>query len=75
MAVDIATHGFNERLAALESRVAKIEGTLEQMEHRFASVERRLDSLEIRINWVIGLVMTSWLTIMGMLLGILLKMK
>ena len=56
-------------------RIAHIEGTLEQMDKRLSSVERRLDGIDTKFNWVIGLILTSWITIVGLLVAVVLRMK
>ncbi len=59
----------------VEERIAHIEGTLEQMDKRLGSVERRLDGIDTKFNWVIGLILTSWITIVGLLVAVVLKIK
>lgn len=50
----------------LETRMAHLEGAYEQSNERLASMDRRLDAIDRRFNWVIGLILLSWLTIIGM---------
>ena len=66
---------FGNRLSAVESRLSRVEGIVEQMDKRFEAIERRLDSMERRLSaierrfdWVIGLILTSWLSIVGLIL-------
>jgi hypothetical protein len=64
---------------ALDVRMARLEGAYEQINARLGTIETRLDSLgsrmdarfnalesrmEARFNWVIGLLPTSWVTLM-----------
>jgi len=41
----------------LEARVARVEGILEE-------VRTRLNHLETRFNWLLGILITMWVTIM-----------
>lgn len=61
------------------NRLARIEGIIEQLDKRlessesgqrqgFADVSRRLTTIERRFDWVIGLIFTSWLSIVGLIL-------
>lgn len=56
------------QLAALDSRLSRVEGTVEQMGARLTSVEQRLATVERRLDWIIGLIFTSWLSIVGLIL-------
>jgi hypothetical protein len=53
---------------ALDARMARLEGAYEQISSRLGAIETRLDSLESRMearfNLVIGLLLTSWVTLM-----------
>lgn len=53
-----------------EERVAKIEGILGQMNERLNHIEDRLKSLEDWIRWLLGIMITMWVTI---ILAILFK--
>ncbi len=44
----------------LEERMAKVEGILEQM-------DRRLNHLESFSRWMIGLLVSMWVTVTGLL--------
>ncbi len=50
----------------LEARLAHVEGAFLQVDRRLDSLERRLESLqsaiESRFNWLIGIVVTSWVS-------------
>jgi uncharacterized coiled-coil protein SlyX len=56
------------RFAAIESRLARLEGLFEQMNARVESIEARLTRLEAKVDvqfrWMIGLTMTTWVTLM-----------
>ena len=55
----------------LEERMARIEGILEQVDKRIGgSVENRLNHLETWFRWMLGILITMWVTI---ILAILLK--
>lgn len=63
----------------VEERIAHIEGTLDQMDKRVSSIDHRLDAMdakfEAKFNWIIGLILTSWITIIGLLVAVILKIK
>jgi hypothetical protein len=57
----------------MEARMARLEGAYEQISKRLGGIDRRLDGMERTLDarfvqvdhkfmWVIGLVVTSWLT-------------
>jgi tetrahydromethanopterin S-methyltransferase subunit G len=52
----------------LEARIANLEGTFAQVNERLGSIERRLDSIDGRFNWLIGLVLGTWMTTIGTIL-------
>lgn len=63
----------------LSERQARLDGVIEQLDRRLDSIERRLDSIEQRMTaleasmrhgffWLIGLMFTSWLSIVGLIL-------
>lgn len=63
----------------LSTRQARLEGIIEQMDRRFESIDRRLDSIDRRLVsiessmrqgffWIVGLMFTSWLSIVGLIL-------
>jgi len=55
------------RFNALEQRISKMEGGFEQM-------DRRLTNVEALQRWVIGIMITSWLTLVGLAVTILSKL-
>lgn len=58
------------RFNTLEKDVATLKGSFDQMDKRFSGVEQRMGNIEQLQRWMLGIVITSWLTIM---LAILLK--
>ena len=61
---------------ALEARIARVEGVFDQVNERLGGIERRIDSFENltvlrfdqidrRFNWLTGIVVGSWLTMMA----------
>ena len=52
---------FGARLSAVEARLSRVEGIVDQLSQRMANVERRLD-------WMLGIQFTSWLSIVGLIL-------
>ncbi|MDE2998991.1 MAG: hypothetical protein OXU79_07935 [Gemmatimonadota bacterium] len=70
---------LSERQARLEGVIEQLDRRLDSIERRFDSVERRFDVIERRIIaletsirqgffWLIGLMFTSWLSIVGLIL-------
>ena len=45
----------------LNNRQGRLEGTMEQ-------IDRRLTSFETRLNWILAIVLTSWITLAGLIL-------
>lgn len=63
----------------LDRRLDSIERRFDSVERRFDAIERRLDAMERRMTaleasmrhgffWLIGLMFTSWLSIVGLIL-------
>ena len=57
----------------LEGRIAHLEGAFDQVNERLGGIERRLDAVDARFtaidhrfNWVIGIIVGTWLTTIGM---------
>jgi tetrahydromethanopterin S-methyltransferase subunit G len=57
----------------LDARLARVEGAFEQVDRRLDSLERRFESLEAmlearfgivdqRFNWLIGIMIATWIT-------------
>lgn len=57
-------------LSALRASVARLEGRFE--EFREAALQR-LEALKRRIDWLIGLLFASWITLIGAIVGLYLK--
>lgn len=53
----------------LEARMAHVEGAFNQVDRRLDGLERRFDSfveqMDRRFNWLTGIVVGSWLTMMA----------
>ena len=52
----------------LEARVARLEGVVEQLNIRIASLEQRMASLETGQRWIIGIQITTLLTLGSLIL-------
>ena len=50
------------------NELALLRGVVSQM-------DKRLDNIERRLDWLMGIVFGSWITIVGLLVAVLLKMK
>jgi tetrahydromethanopterin S-methyltransferase subunit G len=60
----------------LEGRMAHLEGAFDQVNERLGSIDRRLDSMDSRFdqvdrrfNWLTGLVVSAWVTVMATQVG------
>jgi tetrahydromethanopterin S-methyltransferase subunit G len=56
----------------LDARIAHLEGAFDQVNERLGSIDRRFDSFEQRFdqvdrrfNWVIGMILGAWVTLMA----------
>lgn len=47
---------------------AQIENSEKNTAARFDAVERKIESLDRRMNWFLGLLFTSWLSTIGVIL-------
>jgi tetrahydromethanopterin S-methyltransferase subunit G len=45
--------------------MAHIEGAFEQISERLGSIDRRLDAMDSRFNWVIGIIVGMWVTLIA----------
>ncbi len=70
---------LSERQVRLEGVIEQLDRRLDAIERRFDAIERRLDAVERRMTaleasmrhgffWLIGLMITSWLSIVGLIL-------
>lgn len=46
----------------LEPRIADLEGAFDQINERLGGIERRLEGVDQRFNWVIGIIVGTWIT-------------
>ena len=58
----------SERLAKLEGIIEQISQRLTSIENRLTSIENRMNNLENRFMWIIGLILTSWLSLATLIL-------
>lgn len=74
-AIDRRFDAIDGRFAAVDGRFAAIEGRFAAIDGRFEAVERRLDAISTEYHadfrWLLGVMLASWGTIMGVLGGIL----
>ena len=50
------------------STTALIESSEKNTASRFDAIERKIESLDRRMNWFLGLLFTSWLSTIGVIL-------
>ena len=51
-----------------KSTAARFESSEKNTAARFDAIERKIDSLDRRMNWFLGLLFTSWLSTIGVIL-------
>jgi tetrahydromethanopterin S-methyltransferase subunit B len=73
MAHTTATSPVDERIAHIEGTVQQMDKRLDDFAGRLDGIDRRLDGIEAKFNWVIGLILTSWVTIVALLVTVVLK--
>jgi tetrahydromethanopterin S-methyltransferase subunit G len=56
---------INERLGSIDRRFESIDRRFESIDRRFESVDRRFDQVDRRFNWLIGIVVGTWITTMA----------
>ncbi len=78
--------GTVEARPSLEERMARVEGLLEGVREEIKGVHRRIDDVYHQISevhrridrlvmWLVGLMLTTWVTIMLTLIAILFKLR
>lgn len=63
------------RLDRLGEDVAELKGEMRQMDKRVGELSVRMSSIESLQKWAIGLILTSWFTIVGMIVTAMLKFR
>ena len=51
-----------------QNTAARFESSEKNTAARFDAIERKIDSLDRRMNWFLGLLFTSWLSTIGVIL-------
>ena len=75
-----------ERIAHIEGTVEQMDKRLDSIERRLDGVERRLESIatkveakfsamELKFNWGMALIFTCWISLVGLLVMVILKIK
>ena len=66
------------RFDAMEQRLSRVEGGIAQSSERmarleggFAQMNERMNSTDQLLRWVLGIMITSWLTLVGLTVTIL----
>jgi hypothetical protein len=52
-------NSIDGRLASIDARFVQVDGRFAQIDGRFAALEQKIDS---RFSWLLGIVVTSWVT-------------
>ena len=63
------------RLDRLGEDVAELKGEMRQMDKRVGELSVRMSSVESLQKWAIGLIITSWFTIVGLIVTAMLKFR
>ncbi|HEX4013463.1 MAG TPA: hypothetical protein VHX17_06150 [Candidatus Cybelea sp.] len=53
---------IGERLNSIDRRLDSIDGRFAQVDARFAQIDLRFAQVDARFNWVIGVVIGTWIT-------------
>ena len=61
------------RVTDLDSRQARLEGVIEQFNERLNSIDRRLDGQQQCLRWIVGIQITSFVTLGSLILTVVLK--
>ena len=59
---------LSERQARLEGIIEQLDRRLDALDRRFDTVDRQLSELRAGQRWLFGLMFTSWLSIVGLIL-------
>lgn len=74
-AIDGRFDAIDGRFAAIDGRFAAIDGRFAAFDARFEGVERRLEAISTEYHadfrWLLGVMLASWASVMGVLGGIL----
>jgi hypothetical protein len=62
------------RLDRMSEDIAELKGGFQQMDKRMGDLSARMSSAESLQRWAIGLIITSWLTLVGLSVTLLSKM-
>jgi hypothetical protein len=61
---------LDRRLDSLGDRFAQTDGRFAQIDGRFAQIDGRFAQLDQKFTWVIGILVTSWTTVMATMLAL-----
>ncbi|MCE2440368.1 MAG: hypothetical protein J4F39_13175 [Candidatus Latescibacteria bacterium] len=62
------------RVTDLDSRQARLEGVIEQVNERLNSIDRRLDGQQQWLRWIVGIQITSFVTLGSLTMTVVLKL-
>lgn len=57
----------------IDTKFSHMESRFTQMENKFDQVDRNFAKMDGRYNWIIGLILTASLSIIGSIIGIMVK--
>ena len=67
--IDNSEQNTTARFESFEKNTAaRFESSEKSTAARFDAIERKIDSLDRRMNWFLGLLFTSWLSTIGVIL-------
>ena len=74
----LAVTSVDERVERLDQRVEKLDQRIDRIEQRVDTLDRRVDKLDARVEkqflWVAGIQMTTLITIIAGLFGLVAKL-
>ena len=56
---------LDQRFAQIDQRFAQIDHRFAQVDQRFAQVDQRFALIDHRFNWLMGIVVVTWVTTVG----------
>lgn len=64
---DVLQKDIDTRFEQVDSRFAQVDARFAQVDARFDQVDKRFTQIDSRYNWIIGLIITAGISIIGVL--------
>ena len=66
---------LEQGLHAVREGVAELKGEMRQMDKRVGELSVRMSSVESLQKWAIGLIITSWFTVVGLIVTAMIRFR